>query len=243
LLALPTTKAMNNDRDPRFSGLLRSVSFLSLSFGGALLIVILGFAAHQIFKYVTRDRSTASVIFNNLSDPNVRTTKVGLGTFEIVEGTPYRIAPVTIEQEVDRGYYSKGAVSPTNYLVLNVKDKSAIRLVPKNNSLFIQTQKIGTNDKEGKLVKTSGIWYTVVKADTNDDKRLSEADLKTIAVSDVSGANYTEVIPKADRLLNTFQLSETNVLMIYETDGKSFVTELDLSQRAAIETKELPVLN
>jgi hypothetical protein len=234
---------MNNDRDPRISGLLRSVSFLSLSFGGLLLIIILGFSAYQIYKYVTRDRSTANVIFNNPSDPNVRTTKVGLGAFEIVEGTPYRIAPVTIEQEVDRGYYSKGAVSPTNYLVLNVKDKSAIRLVPKNNSLFIQTQKIGKNDKEGKLVKTSGIWYAVVKADTNDDKRLSEEDRKTIAVSDVSGANYTEVIPKVDRLLNTFQLNETNVLMIYETDGKSFVTELDLSQRTAIETKELPVIN
>jgi uncharacterized protein YxjI len=79
--------------------------------------------------------------------------------------------------------------------------------------------------------------------DTNDDKRLSEADRKTIAVSDVSGANYTEVIPKVDRLLNTFQISETNVLMIYETDGKSFVTELDLGQRIAVETKELPVIN
>jgi hypothetical protein len=234
---------MNNNQDPRLSGLLRSVSFLSLSFGGLLLIVILGFTAHQIFKYVTRDRSTASVIFNNPSDPNVKTTKVGLGSFEIIEGTPYRIAPVTVEQEVDRGYYTKGAVSPTNYLVLNVKDKSAIRLVPKNNTLFIQTQKIGKNDKEGKLIKTSGIWYTVVKADTNDDKRLSEEDRKTIAVSDVSGANYTEVIPKVDRLLNTFQINETNVLMIYETDGKSFVTELDLGQRTAVETKELPVIN
>jgi hypothetical protein len=234
---------MNKDPDPRVSGLLRSVGFLALSFGGLLLIIVLGFSAYQIYKYVTRDRSTNNVIFNNPSDPNVRTTKVGLGNFEIVEGTPYRIAPVTIEQEVDRGYYEKGAVSPTNYLVLNVKDKSAIRLVPKNNTLFIQTQKIGKNDKEGRLVKTSGIWYSVVKADTNDDKRLSESDRKTIAVSDISGANYTEVIPKVDRLLNTFQLNETNVLMIYETDGKSFVTELDLSQRTAIETKELPVIN
>ena len=234
---------MNNDRDPRFSGLLRSVNFLSLAFGRLLLIVILGFFVHQIFKYVTRDRSTANVIFNNPSNPNVKATKFGLGSFEIVEGTPYRLAPVTIEQEVDRGYYSKGAVSPANYLVLNVKDKSAIRLVPKNNTLFIQTQKIGKNDKEGKLVKTSGIWYTVVKADTNDDKHLSEEDRKTIAVSDVSGANYTEVIPKVDRLLNTFQINETNVLIIYETDGKSFVAELDLSQRQVIETKELPVLN
>jgi hypothetical protein len=234
---------MNKDPDPRVFGLLRSVSFLALSFGGSLLIIVLGFSAYQIYKYVTRDRIAASVIFNNPGDPNVKTTKVGLGNFEIVEGTPYRIAPVTIEQSVDRGYYEKGAVSPTNYLVLNVIDKSAIRLVPKNTTLFIQTQKIGKNDKQGRLVKASGIWYTVVKADTNDDKRLSESDRKTIAVSDVSGANYTEVIPKVDRLLNTFQLNETNVLMIYETDGKSFVTELDLSQRKALETKELPVIN
>jgi hypothetical protein len=139
---------MSNNQDPRLPGLLRSVNFLSLSFGGLLLITILGFSAYQVFKYVTRDRSTASVIFNNPSDPNVRTTKVGLGAFEVVEGTPYRISPVTIEQEVDRGYYTKGAVSPTNYLVLNVQDKSAIRLVPKNNTLFIQTQKIGKMTKK-----------------------------------------------------------------------------------------------
>jgi len=229
---------MSNNPDP-----LKSVIRLVVLVGGFLTISLMGYLAYQIFKQTIRDRTASNIIFTDPNNPSVKTTKVGLSSFEIIEGTPYRIAPVFTYQVADRGYYSKGAISPTNYLVLNAKDKSAIRLTPTNNALFTQYQKIGQNDKNGKLVKASGIWYELVKADTDGDKRLTEADRKTIAVSDLSGANYTEVIPKVDRLFNTFQVNQTNVLMVYESAGKNFVTELDLSQRKSIETKELPTIN
>jgi hypothetical protein len=229
---------MSQSPDP-----LKSANKVIVLVGGFLAIALMGYIAYQIFKHTTRTRSVENVILASSGDPNVKTTKVGLGTFETIEGTPYRIAPVVTNQVSDRGYYSKGTSSPTNYLILNVKDKSALRLTPKNNNLFIQMQKVGQNDKDGKLVKTFGIWYAVVKADTDGDKRLTHEDRQTIAISDISGANYTEVIPKVDRLLKTFQISQTNVLTVYESEDKNFATELDLSQRKAIETKELPAIN
>lgn len=211
--------------------------------GGILLIGLMGYVAYQMYKYSTRDRSASNVIFTDPSNPSLKSTKVGLGSFEIIEGTPYRMAAIVIEQERDRGYYTKGAASATNYLILNTTDKSAIRLAPKNNSLFIRAEKLGKNDKDGKLVQTSGLWYVLVKADTDNDRRLTEEDRKTVAVSDVSGANYTEVIPKLDRLHNTFRINETRILMAYEIGGKNFVTEVDLAQKKAIETKELPAID
>jgi hypothetical protein len=230
---------MSQSPDP-----LKSANRVIVLIGGCLAIALMGYIAYQIFKQTTRTRSVENVILASSSgDPNVKTTKVGLGAFETIEGTPYRIAPVVTNQVSDRGYYSKGTSSPTNYLILNVKDKSALRLTPKNDRLFIQMQKVGQNDKEGKLVKTFGIWYAVVKADTDGDKRLTHEDRQTIAISDISGANYTEAIPKVDRLLKTFQISKTNVLTVYESEGKNFATELDLSQRKAIDTKELPAIN
>jgi hypothetical protein len=229
---------MSQSPDP-----LKSANRVIVLVGGFFAIALMGYVAYQIFKYTTRTRSVENVILASSGDPNVKTTKVELGAFETIEGTPYRIAPVVTNQVSDRGYYSKGTSSPTNYLILNVKDKSALRLTPKNNNLFIQMKKVGQNDKDGKLVKTFGIWYAVVKADTDGDKRLTHEDRQTIAISDISGANYTEVIPKVDRLLKTFQISQTNVLTVYESEDKNFATELDLSQRKAIETKELPAIN
>jgi hypothetical protein len=230
--------SMSHRPDP-----IHLVNKVTVFVGGLLLIGLMGYVADRIYKFSTRDRSATNILVTDTTNSNVKTTKVGLGSFEIVEGTPYLLAPIITEQESDRGYYSKETVSPTNYLILNVKDKSAIRLAPKNNALFIQARKIGQNNKDGKLVKTLGIWYAVVKADTDGNKRLTPEDRQTIAMSDVSGANYTEVIPKVDRLLNTFQINQTNLLMIYESEGKNFATELDLSQQKAIDTKELPAIN
>jgi hypothetical protein len=219
------------------------VNKLTVLVGGLLLIGLMGYVAERIYKYSTRDHSVSNVVFTDQGDPSLKSTKVSLGSFEIIEGTPYRMAAIVIEQESDRGYYTKGASSATSYLVLNTKDKSAIRLTPKNNSLFIRAEKLGKIDQDGKLVQASSLWFVVAKADTNNDRRLTEEDRKSIAVSDVSGANYTEVIPNVDRLLNTFQINETNILTIYEKGGKIFATEVDLAQKKVIETKELPEIN
>ncbi|WP_019499971.1 hypothetical protein [Pseudanabaena sp. PCC 6802] len=219
------------------------VNKLIVFVGGILLIGLMGYVAYQIYKYSTRDRSISNVILTDSNNSSLKSNKLGLGAFENIEGTPYLLGAIVLAQESDRGYYTKGASSTTNYLILNVKDKSAIRLVPKNNSLFIRAEKFGKNDRDGKLVQALGLWYVAVKADTNSDRRLTEEDRKIIAVSDVSGANYTEVIPNIDRLLNTFRISETSILTIYEASGKNFVSEIDLAQKKVIETKELPAID
>jgi len=94
---------MSQSPDP-----LKSANRVIVLVGGFLAISLMGYVAYQIFKYTTRTRSVENVILASSGDPNVKTTKVELGAFETIEGTPYRIAPVVTNQVSDRGYYSKG---------------------------------------------------------------------------------------------------------------------------------------
>ena len=91
-----------------------------------------------------------------------------------------------------------------------------------------------------KINKVNGIWYTVVTSDTNKDKRLDSRDQKVIAVSDVSGNGYTELIKKVDRVLGSHQKNQNNVLVFYESGGKNFVAEIDIFQRKLLIEQNLP---
>jgi hypothetical protein len=83
------------------------------------------------------------------------------------------------------------------------------------------------------------IWYQVIK----DGAKKSEDRPKiTIATSTTSGKNYTELIPQADLILNTFQSGATKIQILYELNKKYFIAELDLADRKVIENKELPSL-
>ena len=135
-------------------------------------------------------------------------------------------------------------------MFINGNDKSAKKLLTKNNLLFLNAQNVLENPQnvveqnaQTKINKVNGIWYTVVTADTNNDKRLDGRDQKTIAVSDVSGSGYTELIDKVDRVLGSHQKNQNNVLVFYESGGKNFLAEIDISGRKLLTEQNLPVID
>jgi hypothetical protein len=130
------------------------------------------------------------------------------------------------------------ALTIRNYLFVNVNDKSIQQLVPKNDFLFVNAQEVVLERRNDKIVR--GIWYEVVKADSNNDKRLDHNDKKTIAVSDVSGRDYTEVIDKVDRFLGSHQKNSTTLLVFYELDGREYIGEINILRRVLVEKVVLP---
>lgn len=228
-------------RRSQLFGFIKSANTLIFFCVGLLLLSVLGYAAYQIYSSTFRDRSISEVVRLDGKDEKSK-TKVSLETFEPIVGTPYLFAPISAEQDYRQVYYDKSALSVRNYLVLNLNDKSAVRVVPNNNSLFLNADRIGQKNEKGEIIKTQAIWYQVIKTDTNGDKRLTETDQKTIAISDVSGKNYTELLPKVDRILGTHQPAATTLLLIHQTDEKNFVTEIDVLNRKVTETKELPAI-
>jgi hypothetical protein len=208
---------------------------------GLVVLVVLGYMAYRIYQNVFGERTVSNVV-NTEINANVK-TKISLSSFESLNGTPYLIAAVSSEQDYRQSYYEKEATSIRNFLFVNGSDKSARRLVTKNDFLFLAYEKLGQQTQQQSVVnKVRGILYQVVTSDTNGDNRLNSSDRKTIALSDVSGANYTEVIPQVDIVLGTHQKDEAALLVFWVSGGKNFVTEINIPARKVTLTKQLPSL-
>ncbi|EKQ70850.1 hypothetical protein OsccyDRAFT_1155 [Leptolyngbyaceae cyanobacterium JSC-12] len=226
-------------RDNRLIRLIQSANVFIFFGVGLLLLSVLGYITYQIYQSSFRERTISGVV-NTENTHQTQQAKVSLGAFTPIEGTPYHFAPISAKQNYRQDYYDKAALSTRNYLILDTKDRSAVRLVPNNDALFLSIEKLGHSAQSGKLEKTEGLWYQVVKADTNGDKRLTETDLKTIAVSEVSGKSYKELISQVEQVLGSSQPSPNTLLVIYRTNARHFVSEIDLLAQKVVATQELP---
>ncbi|MCC5635948.1 hypothetical protein LC593_08775 [Nostoc sp. CHAB 5844] len=225
----------------RFPSLLTSVRALIIIICGLITLMISGYTAYRIYQELFRERNVSHIV-NTETDANIQ-VHINLGLFELLKGTPYLMAAITSQQNYRQSYYEKEASSIRNFLFLNTNDKSAWRLVPNNNFLFLRHERLNLSTPPRDVVKNvQGIWYEVITADSNGDKRLTTDDRKTIAVSDVSGKNYTELIHQVDQVLGKHQLNDSTLLVFYTSGAEHFVTEINIPVRQAVVTKQLPPL-
>lgn len=189
---------------------------------------------------------------------------VWMTEFKQLNGTPYLYAPIYVaEQEqksvlkqIKSASYEYGReytrIDIRNYMFVHRDNLSAGKLLSNNTSRLLEMEQIGVPappDKSNldssrrnwiKTVKT--LWYVQVLADTNRDKTLTDLDRKQIAISDVSGANYTEVIKDIDKVLLVYPKGLDRRLVFYISDQKHFVADVDIPARKAT-IKRLPALN
>ena len=225
----------------RFLRLLTSNKALILRLLSLMSFVVLSYTAYRIYQQIFQERSVSGVV-NIENNSNVH-SKMSLGGFQPLNGTPFLMAAISSQQNYQQSYYDKEALGIRNFLFFNSQDKSARKLVPKNEFLFLRSENLGKQTPQGNIItNVRGIWYELVTADSNGDKRLTREDDKTIAVSDVSGASYTEIIRQVDRVLATHQPNETTFLIFYTSGRKNFVTEININTRTVLVTQELPLL-
>ncbi|WP_414619054.1 hypothetical protein [Calothrix sp. CCY 0018] len=205
---------------------------------GLVVLVVFGFGGYQLGRFFLRE-PTANTVANKKLQKDSK-VKTSLGNFSELEGTPYLMAPVNSQLNYRQDYSENKQFTIRNYLFVNVNDKSTQQLVPKNDFLFVNAQKVVLERRDDKIVR--GIWYEVVKADSNNDKRLDNNDKITIAVSDVSGSDYTEVIDEVDRFLGSHQKNSTTLLVFYELDGREYIGEIDMLKRVLVEKVVLPAI-
>lgn len=202
---------------------------------GLVVLVVFGFGGYQLGRFFLSEPTANTVANKKLQEDNK--VKTSLGNFEELEGTPYLMAPVNSVPN-SQDYSAKKASTIRNYLFVNANDKSTEQLVPRNDFLFVNAQEVVLERRDDKIVR--GIWYEVVKADSNNDNRLDNNDKKTIAVSDVSGSDYTEVIDEVDRFLGSHQKNSTTLLVFYELDGREYIGEINILRRVLVEKVVLP---
>ncbi|MBE9004559.1 hypothetical protein IQ259_05805 [Fortiea sp. LEGE XX443] len=225
----------------RFPTWLTSARLLIILASGLITLIISGYTAYRIYQGLFRERLVSNIV-NTETTPNVQ-VKTNLGVFEPLKGTNYLMAAVSFQQNYRQSYYEKEASSIRNFLFFNTSDKSARKLVLNNNFLFLRHEKLGqSNPLEDVVKNVQGVWYEVVTADSDGDKRLTTDDKKTVALSHVSGENYTEIIRQVDRIWSTHQPNDSTLLVFYTSDAKNFVTEIHIPVRQAVITQQLPSL-
>jgi hypothetical protein len=207
---------------------------------------------------------SSEVAPRNSPSPLPTPKNVWMTEFKQLNGTPYLYAPIYVAEQEQKSILKqiKSASSEygreytgidiRNYMFVHRDNLSAGKLLSNNNSRLLEMEQIGEPappDKSNldpsrqnwiKTVKT--LWYIQVLVDTNRDKTLTDLDRKQIAISDVSGANYTEVIKDIDKILLVYPKGLDRRLVFYISDKKHFVADVDIPSRKAT-IKQLPALN
>ena len=179
-----------------------------------------------------------------------------LGDFMRLPGTPFLMAQIF--SRADDGYssgifsagssssavagFSSGVGSTTyNYVFLDVTDQSCRRLIPTNDYFIRQTEQLPVTE-EGRRVVARWLLFEVVKQDTDRDGDLDGNDLRTLAVSDVGGRGYTELIGGIRDVYGRALRDPDTLVVVYESGGAKQISVIDLPRRAVTSTTALPNL-
>jgi hypothetical protein len=177
-----------------------------------------------------------------------------LGTFSCLSGTNVQIAEVATEK-VPNGFSISSSGYERyihNYVFLDPATPTLTKLLKDNRSVITTRQQFpsaGSRDPGDRSAcdesPTPVKWltYTIVSQDSNNDKDLTSQDKATIALSDIRGQNYTELIPNVDQVYaQAYRKSPEQLFIVYRQDWKKLIATIDLTKRQVIDTKPMTVL-
>jgi hypothetical protein len=214
--------------------------------GLVTLTLLLGTGCSRLANKIQSIESPKS----NASSNEPRKTKYILGDFTPINGTDNLTAPVYQDYSgKDRSseyssysspstdYYDKkgGGGSIHNVVIINRQNLSSRKLFANNKSMILDEQKLGESTTEGgkTIIKNiQALMYRVAKADTNGDKSIDQRDKQEIALADVDGTNYKELITGIDRVINIHSQSKDKRVVFYRTGQEYFAASIDIPSRS-----------
>jgi hypothetical protein len=175
-----------------------------------------------------------------------------LDTFTCISGTAVQIAPI-LSEKVSGGFSTPGSGYSEryiyNYAFIDSATGTLTKLLKDNRSVVTTMKQFpsGSNfDANGRPncdeASTPVKWltYTIVSQDSNNDKDLTSEDKATIALSDIRGQNYTELIPNVDQVYaQAYRKTPEQLFVVYRQDGKKMLATIDLTKRQVIGTKPI----
>jgi hypothetical protein len=214
--------------------------------GLGLLILSLLFSAGCSYQEAKKAVKSATVNQNN-SDTNK--LKYILSEFSLTNGTDYLMAAVYSDYagngrwsspyaSSEYGEYTKKDGSSSfanNYMIMNRQNLASRKLFSDNKFVILDSQKLGESGKEGTvsvIKNVKALMFRVVKADTNNDKILDNKDKQVIALADVDGSNYQELIVGIDRVLNIHSQSKDRRVVFYQIGKDYFAGSINIPSRS-----------
>jgi hypothetical protein len=213
-------------RSRRFFSVLWRANAVLIFVAGILGSLVLAVVLVLMWREVTRTRHASDVL--NIASNEVERSKASLGDFARIDGTPVLRAELFVEQEYELSAVSKGTRSTQNYLYYNATEDSTHWLMPGYKGLILSTHEVRANDDDDGRTPPTAVLYELIDRDTNGDGKLTQNDLKEIAISDPAGTHLTRVLKDVEEL-NGQHLAEggSDVLVFYTSAGSLHVARID----------------
>jgi hypothetical protein len=212
----------------------------------------------------SRVTSTIPTTTSPNANNEAQKVKYVLGEAALIAGTDYLMAPVyTDGASRDRGWSSsspdateyggKGYGSIRNFVIINRQDLSSRKLFANNQAIILDEKKLGevvkpatkneASPEAGQPVvkNITAVMYRVAKADTNGDKVIDQRDRQEIALADVDGTNYKELITGIDRVINIHSQSKDKRVVLYRVGQDNFSASIDIPSRSVVTKKLAPL--
>jgi hypothetical protein len=171
-----------------------------------------------------------------------------LGPFVRVPGTKWLLADIDDSgrrrSRVSSYNLSSGSgTSPRsrNVVFLDPETGTFRRLLPTNDWLILDRQAFPEPSRKSEdPTMTTRFLYQIVKADTDRDDELSEADLITVAISDADGDHYAELLTDVGEVHTATMGGDSTLVIIHRTRGKLRLSRVDLGARQVVDTTDVP---
>lgn len=211
---------------------------LIIAVAGILGVIVLLFVIYMLYQDVTRTRHHNEIV--NI-DPQAEIKEhFRMGRIEQISGSDSVIIPLYSDQDFSLEYSGKSTVSTRNLLFTNLKDETSHWLLPSSQFLVAEHRLLTASGKWDKEQPVRAILISLVKQDTNEDKRLTENDRLTLVLTTPEGNGYTEILHGVDAVLGYELIGQDKLAVLYNQEGSSRIAYIALDGFQVLKESALP---
>lgn len=190
---------------------------IAIAIAASGTILAFAFVLYEVNEDYNRPTTRREVVNTDPEDRSVKETiRVG-GLTRTGENNLYRYSLMR-EQVYDAGYSSKSTYNNVfNYGFLDIETGASHWLLDKNDGLITWNEAIRrTTGDEAEQITTTHAWlYLLVENDTNDDKRLSESDLKTLIIAPPDGTSPQVLLSNIQSVISNNTYDKGTQIIVY----------------------------
>lgn len=201
-----------------------------------LLAAVASFTYFNIEANNWQNRSTVTLKESQGSNQNI---ELVLGRINTISGSSVLYVNLS-ERDSDSSYSSGGSTGGIrNVLFFKNKEMKPSWLFKSNEYLIKDMESLKLEKYNEKLPAISFI-YEIVYKDTNNNKKLDQRDTITIALSNLDGSSFKNVVDSVDSLIDHQVSSDgKEVALIYQINHKVILERILLENFQSISKSEI----